>query len=416
MSGDNWHEDQAGHRGGNGNDRRRHSQRIDRHELIDQSRGVPAPTSQGTTIEQTRAIAQVQGALVVAQQRPRDTLRAAARMREACALDRLAEKAFFSYPRGGQTVSGPSVHLATELALCWGNVDYGIVELARNDAGHESEMLAYAWDLETNLRVTNTFIVPHKRDKTGGFTLLVDQRDIYENNANNAARRLRECLFRCMPKAFTEEAQEICRDTLVNGGGVPLAKRREDLLVAFRDLFGISRTRIEKRAGRAAGQFTAYDIGELKIAFRSLKTGEGNPQELFPDDAADKANDAFKEKAAQSQGEGHQPPTTGQGSDARADQTSQAGDGQSQGDGQSDLLGTATTAERKVTLLVPGAKKAEELPFQQACERALELASERSGRQGAGWIRMLVNGNEWLPATSPTYAALEAEVARCEGA
>lgn len=269
-------------------------QPVNRNELMAQARGEV--TSQATTIEQSRAIAQVQGALIVAQQRPRDTMAAANRMRESCQNHRLAERAFFSYSRGGSTISGASIHLATELARCWGNIDYGITELRRDDLKHESEMLAYAWDLETNLRATNSFIVPHRRDKKGGAEILTDMRDIYESNANNAARRLRECIFRALPRSFTDEAQELCRTTLEQGGGEPIEVRREKLVQAFADI-GIATRRLARRVGKAVDKFTAYDLGELRIAYRSIRTGEADPGELFPDDSGSDAAAELKAAA-----------------------------------------------------------------------------------------------------------------------
>lgn len=282
------------------------AQRINRNELMTQARGEA--TSQATTIEQSRAIAQVQGALVVAQQHPRDTMAAATRMREACENPRLAERAFFSFPRGGQTVSGASIHLATELARCWGNLDYGIAELRRDDARHESEMLAYAWDQEVNLRVTSTFIVPHRRDKKNGSEILTDMRDIYESNANNGARRLRECIFRALPRAYTEEAQELCRLTLEHGGGEPIEARREKLVEAFAAL-GVSPKRLAKRVGKAVDRFTAYDLGELKIAYRSIRTGEADAGELFPDDSGAEAASELRPASPPAQEARQEPPT-----------------------------------------------------------------------------------------------------------
>ncbi len=154
---------------------------------------VPAPgrIGQGTAVEQSRAVAEVQAAIIVAQQCPRHVDVARNEMRVTCGMLGLAERAFYQYPKGRQTVSGPSVHLARELARCWGNVDYGIKELRRDDEYGQSEMQAWAWDQQTNTRSSNTFIVPHKRDSASGSTL-TSIRDIYENNANNGARRLRE--------------------------------------------------------------------------------------------------------------------------------------------------------------------------------------------------------------------------------
>ena len=82
--------------------------------------GAAQAVSQATSIEQSRAIAQVQAMMIAAKQYPRDEGRARARMQDACGLMSLAERAFYRYPRGGEQVEGPSIHLARELARCWG--------------------------------------------------------------------------------------------------------------------------------------------------------------------------------------------------------------------------------------------------------------------------------------------------------
>src|SRR5687767_8078344 len=100
---------------------------------------------QATAVEQARAVAEVQAAVIVAQKVPRDIAAVVAAMRESCDQPGLADRAFYKYPRGGQSVSGPSVHLARELARCFGNCQYGIIELRRDDLGKYSEMQAWAW-------------------------------------------------------------------------------------------------------------------------------------------------------------------------------------------------------------------------------------------------------------------------------
>ena len=66
-----------------------------------------------------------------------------------------------------QFLVGPSVHLARELARIWGNMDYGVHELSRDDARGMSEIRAYAWDQQTNMRSSRTFQVPHARMAKG---------------------------------------------------------------------------------------------------------------------------------------------------------------------------------------------------------------------------------------------------------
>jgi hypothetical protein len=236
---------------------------------------------QATAVEQSRAVAEVQAAVFVAQQFPRNVHAAIASMRESCASQTLAEKAFFRFPRGGQNVSGESIHLARELARCWTNVDYGIKELSRNDDIGESEMLAWAWDVQANTRVSNTFIVKHQRDKRGGPEKLVDLRDIYENNANNGARRVREAIFAILPPSFVEEAKALCTKTLKDGGGKPLAQRIADAIAMFATL-GVTTDQLAQKLNRPSAQWTEHDVAQLGVTFRSLERGEITRDEEFP--------------------------------------------------------------------------------------------------------------------------------------
>ncbi len=242
------------------------------------------PASQSTQIEQARAVAEVQAALTVAKASPRYEIGARAAMIEACKNPILAEAAFFSYPRGGETIVGPTIHLATELARCWGNMDYGIKELSRDDGKGESELMAHAWDLQTNTRTVLNFLVPHRRDTRNGTKLLTDLRDVYENNFNMGARRLRECIFRALPKAFRDEAVEVCRQTIEHGGGVSIADRRVQLLEAFAG-FDVTREQLERKAGHVIDHFSAFDIASLRIVYGSIKRGETNVDTEFDGDA-----------------------------------------------------------------------------------------------------------------------------------
>ncbi|WP_280482236.1 hypothetical protein [Nocardia cyriacigeorgica] len=230
-------------------------------------------TSQATAIEQSRAVAEVQAAVLVAQQRPRNKAAAVDEMRDATAQPTVAENAYFRYRRGGENVTGVSIHLARELARCWGNITYGVKELRRDDEKGESEMLAYAWDLQTNARPETTFIVPHKRDTRDGAKKLTETRDIYENNANAGARRLREQILAVLPKWFVEEAKANCDATIEHGGGRPLAQRVADAIAMFNQL-GVNASQIEAKLGRSSNCWTAHDVGQLGVIYQSIKRGE----------------------------------------------------------------------------------------------------------------------------------------------
>lgn len=261
----------------------------------------PAPATpwlgQGTAIEQSRAMAEVQAAVVIAQQCPRNQQAALASMRDSCRQMRLAERAFYRFNRGGQQISGPTVHLARELARVWGNVTYGISELSRDDARGQSEMQAWAWDLQTNTRSAQIFIVPHMRDKKGGPEKLTELRSIYEENANQGSRRLRQAIWSILPPWLVEEAEELCAKTLKDGGGVPLPQRISkaiDMLAGR----GVSEDRIEARLGRPSSKWTEHDVAELGVIFKSLDRGEIRVEDEFPAERVTAAEVAAQAKRA----------------------------------------------------------------------------------------------------------------------
>lgn len=243
----------------------------------------PARVGQSTAVEQSRAVAEVQAAIVIARQFPRDTQSAIRAMNDACRNKQLALQAFYSYKRSGANITGASIYLARELARIWGNLDVSVRELRRDDEYGQSEMIAYAWDLETNTRVSTGFIVPHFRDKSEkGPERLTSMRDIYESNANNGARRLRECIFAVLPKWFTDDAQDRCRKTIEDGGGIPLPQRISNLIGLFAKEYDVDEARLEGFLEKPSSKWNEYDLGQLFIVGQSLRRGERTVSEAFP--------------------------------------------------------------------------------------------------------------------------------------
>ena len=243
--------------------------------------------NQGTiAIEASRAIAEAQGKLVIAKRFPRDEVQSYAKAMEACQRPTMAAKAFYSFPRGGQTVEGPTIRFAEELARCWGNIDYGIKELSQDDG--KSEMQAYAWDLETNAQSVQNFTNPHQREQGKKMVTLTSQRDIYENNANMATRRLRSRILAILPAWFVEDAIAECKRTLSGQNDTPLIDRVKKMVVQFAKL-GVTQEMIEKRLKRKIDTMTSDDFVEYVGIYNAIKGGESKIADWF--DAQKEAND-----------------------------------------------------------------------------------------------------------------------------
>ena len=239
---------------------------------------APGINAGAVTIESSKAIAEAQGKLIIAKNFPRDEHLAYAKVMQACKRRSLAEKAIYSYPRSGSTISGPSIRLAEELARCWGNVDFGIKELSQKDG--ESEMSAYCWDMETNTMSSQTFVVAHVRDTKKGQVRLTEQRDIYENNANMAGRRLRARILAILPPDLVEAAVAECKKTLAGDNDIPIADRINKMVASFAK-FGVKIDTLEKRLGRKIDTMTTEDICEYAGIYNSLKDGNSSISDWF---------------------------------------------------------------------------------------------------------------------------------------
>ena len=240
---------------------------------------VQAPKTSQTEMMVTRQAQEVQVAMLAAKRFPRDQIAAFNKILTACQRKKLAESSMYEYPRGGQKVTGPSIRLAEAIAQNWGNIDFGFMELEQR--GGTSQVMAYAWDLETNARQTKLFSVPHVRYTRNGDYPLTDPRDIYELVANQAARRVRACILGIIPGDVVEAAIERCNKTMREGNEEPLVDRVRKMSMVFEKEFSVTLPMLEKYLGCKSEAFSENDFIRLKKVYVSLRDGMAKREDYF---------------------------------------------------------------------------------------------------------------------------------------
>lgn len=241
---------------------------------------VPARSNAQTDMMVARQAQEVQVAMLAAKKFPRDEVDAMNRIKATCQRPTLAEQAIYTYPRGGQKVTGPSIRLAEAIAQSWGNIDAGVIELGNNNG--KSEMMAYAWDLETNTRVTKTFSVEHKRDTKQGRKNLTDGRDIYEATANFAARRMRACILSVVPGDIVEMAVAESRKTIADADKRPVEEILDSLLKSFKEI-DVTKEQLEKYIGKQLTGALKEDLVDLRGIYKAIKDGQSKVTDFFKD-------------------------------------------------------------------------------------------------------------------------------------
>jgi len=229
-------------------------------------------------IEQSRAVAEALGKIQIAKMFPRSMAEAYEKLNNACSRPSFAAIATYAYPRGGQTISGPSIRLAEEIARCFGNIQYGVRELSQRPG--ESEMQAYAWDMESNTERVMNFTVKHERHTKYGITKLTDPRDIYEMTANQGGRRVRACILAVVDRDLEQFSLDVCKKALAGDSTIPLGDRIRNMIAAFAKL-GISSAHIEHRLGVQVDHILPDQMSELTGIYNSLRDGMSKASDWF---------------------------------------------------------------------------------------------------------------------------------------
>lgn len=238
--------------------------------------------SAGARQDQSRELAETQTQYLMAQQFPRDPVRAMDNILNAFTRSTLAEKSQYQFARGGTDIRGPSIKAMEAIATEWGNVESAWRERSRGigpDGVPYSEVEAVAVDLQNRTRKRIAFIVRHWRDTNKGGYQLRDERDIYEANANQAQRRVRACLEAIIPSDVVDAAMAQA-DATLRAKADTSAEAMEKMVDAFA-AFGVTKPMIEKRIQRRLDSITPAQVVSLKRIYASLRDEMSAPSEWF---------------------------------------------------------------------------------------------------------------------------------------
>jgi hypothetical protein len=238
-----------------------------------------------------RALAEVKGRMAIAKQFPRNEFQACQSIIESCKRFKLASECLYSYPRGGQMITGPSIRLAEVLAQRWGNIEFG--QHVLSETADESVVCAYAWDLETNVRKVITFVVQHKiMTRNGIKDLSKDPRDLYEHVANLGARRMRACILQIIPRDVQDTAVEQVEATLAKGEeGKTRNQQLQEIAAAFIP-FGVKVEDLERLFERPLDRFNDTDVVKLRGVYKVIRDDISERERFFPTASAGSTSEA----------------------------------------------------------------------------------------------------------------------------
>jgi len=224
---------------------------------------------------------EIQSAIIIANKFRRDEDAAFLALMKACKRLSFAEQSSYSFPRGGQQVTGPSVHMARGAARVWKNLQYGL-RITRDD-DDSRQIQAFAWDLETNVKVTaeDDFkkLVQRKNKQTGQTAWVsVDERDLRELTNRRGAILVRNCILQILPKDLIEDAREECLKTVRKGVTDDPESARKRLIAAFGEIY-VDPDMLEVFLGHPVNQCSPAEIQKLRGVYQSIRDGQSTWQE-----------------------------------------------------------------------------------------------------------------------------------------
>jgi len=219
---------------------------------------------------QASAQHEIQSAIVIAKRFPRSEDGAYAQLLRACERPSFAEDAAYSYPRGGTTVSGPSIYLAREFARAWGNIRHGCYVTYDDD--ELRTIRAWAWDMQTNTRVEAEDSFKKLIYRKGKGWIPPDERDLRELTNRRAAIAKRNCLLELLPSDMVEDALEQSRKTLADKAAKDPDAARKQIVKAFADL-NVPIAELEAHLGHPLAQCSPQELATLRQTYKSIRDG-----------------------------------------------------------------------------------------------------------------------------------------------
>lgn len=247
------------------------------------------PNNNNTTAIMAYEKAQIDTQIATAKQYPMhggaQISKVKADMMSLATLDQeTAEACFYSLPRGGKNIQGPSIRLAEIALSCYGNIKAGtrILETVTTGDSPHVTVQAICHDLEKNTSVCieKRRRIVRKKDFKTGARKAIDEDDI--NLATNACSSIafRDAAFKVIPLAIVRPVLEQAKKVAI-GDAKTLADRRVSAVERFAKM-GVRKEQILALLGK--GSVEDIDLNDLETllgVYTAIKEGETTIDDAF---------------------------------------------------------------------------------------------------------------------------------------
>jgi hypothetical protein len=246
-------------------------------DVIQQDQGGAAVFTPETSVIQALTRAEIDQQIATAHQFPRSISLVQNNITSLVTISQeFAAECNYSLPRGGKTISGPSIRLAEVVYSQWGNcrVASRVTVIDRRDKFIEAEAVFH--DLQTNAAVLKR---SRRKISDRNGNLYNDDMIIMTGNACQAIA-MRNAIFAGVPKAVWNQAYDLALQT-VRGDVKTLGDRRKAGMEALQ-AFGLSAQQVYAALGvEGAKDIDMNVMVDMAGILNALKTGEATVEQVI---------------------------------------------------------------------------------------------------------------------------------------
>lgn len=187
---------------------------------------------------------------------------------------------FYTLPRGGKTIQGPSIRLAEIAVSCYGNLRAGsrCVNVNTGKENPHVVIQSVCHDLEKNVAITieKRRRITKKKNKDA-----IDEDDINLAVNAGAAIALRDAIFKVIPLALVKPVYEQAKLVAI-GKATSLADKRGKVIDRLKQMGATMPNILAVVEARTIEDVDADKLGILIGLGTALKDGETTIEEAFP--------------------------------------------------------------------------------------------------------------------------------------
>lgn len=232
---------------------------------------------EGLEIYQQQDKAVIDSMIATARAYPRNIKKSVENAIATVTLDQeTAQSCNYSLPRGGKTISGPSVHLAKTLAQTWGNMRFEAKVVSVDKTTLTSQGVAF--DLESNVAIK----VEVKRSIVGKHGRFNEDMITVTGNAANAIA-LRNAILSVIPKMVVDKVYNAALETITGDvSGNKIEEARTKLVKYFDENYKVTEKEILNLLGKEKlSQITKDNIVTLRGVAQAIKDGDTTAEYTF---------------------------------------------------------------------------------------------------------------------------------------